>query len=274
MKFQIPLVILFLFYLTNCSRLPKIKLSQFSMDEIGYEVIKDSLKIKFRNPLKCPLRVSAISSDKTIQQKLNINFPVIIDANRDTLLTYWTNKSKDEISIKFAAYMGNPNDSIHIKAINLPFRKGKRYKIIQGYNGRFSHTSNYSKYAVDFNLNKGDTICAVADGFVVGVIEGYSKGGKSKKWRDYGNYITLFHPEMKLYTQYVHLMHKGSLVEVGDYVKSGQVIGLSGKTGQTDVEHLHFNVLKPNNSGMESIPIEFQEGYKGIHLKRGDWVEK
>lgn len=170
--------------------------------------------------------------------------------------------------------MGNPNEPVHKKAINLPFRKGNKYKIIQGYNGSFSHTSEYSKYALDFNLNEGDTICAVSNGYVVGVIEGYSRGGKSKRWRDYGNYITMFHPKMNLYTQYVHLMHNGSFVEVGDYVKSEQAIGLSGKTGQTDVEHLHFNVLKPNNSGMESTRIEFQEGYKGVNLKKGDWVEK
>ena len=274
MKYHRTLVVIFLFFLTNCDQLPKRKLSQFSLKEIGYVVDNDSLKIKFSNPLNCPLRISANSLDKTIQDKLDDNFPVIIDAHKDTLLAYWTDKSKDEISISFSATMGSPKAPIHIKAVSLPFRKGNKYKIIQGYNGSFSHTSEYSKYALDFNLEEGDTICAVADGFVVGVIEGYTKGGKSKKWRDYANFITLFHPEMNLYTQYVHLMHNGSLVEVGDYVKSQQAIGLSGKTGQTDMEHLHLNVLKPNNSGMESVMVEFQEGYRGIDLKRGDWVQK
>lgn len=274
MQYQRTLIIIFLFFLTNCSQLPKMKLSQFTLEEIGYEVVNDSLKIRFRNPLNCPLRITANSSDKTIQEKLDNNFPVIIDALKDTLLAYWTDKSKDEISLSFSATMGNPKDPIHIKAFSLPFRKGNKYKIIQGYNGSFSHTTDYSKYALDFNLNEGDTICAAADGFIVGVIEGYTKGGKSKKWRDYANFITVFHPEMNLYTQYVHLMHNGSFFEVGDYVKSEQAIGLSGKTGQTDTEHLHFNVLEPNNSGMESVQIEFQEGYKGIELKRGDWVQK
>lgn len=69
-------------------------------------------------------------------------------------------------------------------------------------------------------------------------------------------------------------MPNGSLVEVGDYVKSQQAIGLSGKTGQTTIEHLHFNVLRPNKFGMESVQIVFREGYRGIDLKRGDWVHK
>ena len=120
----------------------------------------------------------------------------------------------------------------------------------------------------------GDTVCASADGFVVGVIEGYTKGGKTKKWRDYANYITIFHPEMNLYTQYVHLAHEGSFVDVGDRVTAGQAIGLSGKTGYTDIEHLHFNVLEANNSGMQSTEINFKEGYKGADLKRGNSVER
>ncbi len=274
MKFQFTLIFTFLFCLTNCSRLPVKKLSQSEGKIVEYEVNSDSLKIQINNSLNCPLRISATSSDEVIQEKIGNNFPITIDPNENMELTYWTNKSKDEIPIKFSAIMGNPNDVVREKEINLPFKRGCKYKIIQGYNGSFSHTSEYSKYALDFNLIEGDTICAAADGFVVGVIEDYSKSGKSKKWQDYANFITVFHPEMNLYTQYVHLMYKGSFVEVGDYVKAEQAIGQSGKTGRTDVEHLHFNVLKPNESWMESVKIEFREGYKGIELKKDDWVEK
>ena len=64
------------------------------------------------------------------------------------------------------------------------------------------------------------------------------------------------------------------MVKVGDFVKFGQAIGLSGKTGLTTTEHLHFNVLKPNKSGMESIPIKFKEGYTGNSLKKGQWIKK
>lgn len=128
-------------FLTKCSQLPKEKLSQFRLKEIGYDVENDSLKIKFSNPLNCPLRITASPLGKFIKEQLDDNFPVIIDAHRDTLLTYWTNKSKDELSISFSATMGNPKAPVHIKAISLPFRKGNSYKIIQGYNGSYSHTS-------------------------------------------------------------------------------------------------------------------------------------
>ncbi len=273
MKYRFPIIFLVLILFTNCRSLPK-KLSQASIMKVTYEVKDDSLRIQLSNPLNCPLRYSVSSSDIVIQEILATGFPVILSSVSDTVVTFRTDKSKEEISMKFSATLGNQNARIFVDQINLPFRKDQEYEVIQGYNGSYSHNSEYSKYAIDFNLKIGDTICAAADGYVVGVIEDYIEGGKSKKWRDYANYITIFHPEMNLYTQYVHLMNKGSLVEVGDYVKSEQAIGFSGKTGQTDMEHLHFNVLKPNEIGMESVKIEFKEGYKGSEMKRGDLVKK
>lgn len=274
MKYQLAVFTAILLFLTSCFRLPEKKLSQAGGNIITYEVANDSIKIRISNSLNCPLRISASSPNEAVQKKIGDDFPLTIGAHKKILFTYWTNKSKEEVPIQFSAMMGNPNDSIYKKEINLPFQKGSKFKIIQGYNGSFSHSSEYSRYALDFNLMEGDTVCAAADGFVVGVIEGYIRGGKSKRWRDYANYITIFHPEMNLYTQYVHLMHNGSLVAVGDYVKAEQVIGLSGKTGYTDVEHLHFNVLQPNATGMESTPINFKEGYHGDALTKGDSVKK
>lgn len=274
MKFQLPIFFALLFLFTNCSQLPKTKLSQSGGKIIQYDVVDDSLKIQIDNPLHCPIRISASSSDKILQEKLSKHFPVTATPNKAMVISYWTDRPKEEMPINFSAMMGNPNDSVLKMDMNLPFKKGRQYEVIQGYNGSFSHSSEYSKYALDLNLAEGDTICAAADGFVVGVIEGYTKGGRSKKWQDYANYITIFHPEMNLYTQYVHLMPEGSFVEVGEHVKSGQDIGRSGKTGRTDIEHLHFNVLRANDSGMQSEQIGFKEGYKGADLKRGDSVKR
>jgi murein DD-endopeptidase MepM/ murein hydrolase activator NlpD len=170
--------------------------------------------------------------------------------------------------------MGNPGDVIFLNKLELPFPKNRKYTVIQGYNGSFSHSEEYSKFALDFDLTEGDTICSASDGFVVGVVEGYKYGGNSEKWRDYANFITVFHPEMNIFTQYVHLMHKGSLVEVGDQVRSGQPIGLSGKTGFTTTPHLHFNVLVSGERKLKSIPYEFVEGYKGMDLQAGDLIVK
>lgn len=221
----------------------------------------------------CPLRFYANTSDLQLASQLAENFPALIPPNQDTVFRYRTDKKKEEIQISFSVTMGNPKDSINPKAIKLPFPMGKSYKIIQGYQGSYSHNSDYSRYAIDFSLAEGDTICVVADGVVVGVIEGYKHGGDSEKWRDYANFITVFHPDMNLFTQYVHLMYMGSLVEVGDEVKAGESIALAGKTGFTDIEHLHFNVLRASEDGIVSYPIDFDAGYQGRLLKRGDYVQ-
>ncbi|MFK7784733.1 MAG: M23 family metallopeptidase [Crocinitomicaceae bacterium] len=273
MKFQLIFTILSaLFSLYSCT-MPD-KLSQASLKKVEYYVQNHSLNIEIGNPLMCPLTISAKSPDPTVQKKLDKNFPAAIPPKTDTIISYRTDKSKEEISITFSGAMGDPSNPVRKEEINLPFPEGRTYKIIQGYNGSYSHSSNYSRYAIDFDMKIGDTVCSVANGYVVGVIEGYSKGGKTKKWRDYANFITLFHPEMNVYTQYVHLAHEGSFVEVGDRVVAGQVIGLSGKTGYTDIEHLHFNVLEAVNSGIQSTEISFKEGYKGADLKRGDLVKR
>ncbi len=106
---------------------------------------------------------------------------------------------------------------------------------------------------------------------MVGVIEEYSKGGKDKKWRNYANFVTLFDPESGIYTQYVHLDHMGSLVELGDTVAFGQAIGISGSTGYSTAPHLHFNVLKTVNTGqiMISMPLDSIGNYKVSDLRRG-----
>ena len=160
--------------------------------------------------------------------------------------------------------------------MSLPFCKGKSYKIIQGYNGQYSHYTNYSRYAIDFGLNTNDTICAADDGIVVGVIKDYKIGGDNKKLEEFANYITLYHPHSGLYTQYAHLKYDGSFVKVGDTVHQGQAIALAGMTGFTSIAHLHFNVLVPcpPKDGFKSVPIEFIENYTGNKLKENDVVKK
>jgi len=185
--------------------------------------------------------------------------------------------SSNKLQAFWVACMGDLNRKIdsNIK-MSLPFLKGKSYRIIQGYNGQYSHNTDYSRYAIDFGLQTNDTICAADDGYVVGVIKDYKLGGADKRLEDFANYITLYHPQSGLYTQYVHLKYNGSLVKVGDTVLLGQAIGFAGMTGYTSIAHLHFNVLVPYppKDGFKSIPIEFIEHCIGKNLRINDVVRK
>ncbi|MEL6193290.1 MAG: M23 family metallopeptidase [Bacteroidota bacterium] len=257
--------------LLACSPLPKKKLRQVQLAHT-YDYRNDSLVVSLDNPLPSPLYVKTSSEDSQVQNILKNFSPITLNPFQDSVFAFSLSYTETEPKIRISSTFGNPFDSMTQKALVYPFPKGRKYKIIQGYNGSFSHNSDFSRYAIDFSLKVGDTICAAADGYVVGVIEGYKHGGKDRKWRDYANFITLYHPEMNILTQYVHLVENGSLVEVGDTVNGGDPIGLSGLTGFTSISHLHFNVLSIEPDGSKSIPADFQNGVSGEELKKGIYV--
>ena len=143
---------------------------------------------------------------------------------------------------------------------DLPFENGKSYCLVQGYFSRFSHKE---RAALDFKMKRGTTICAARDGVVIRVKEDGDRGGWNKKYRPYGNNIIIQHADSSR-SGYWHLQKDGALVNVGDTVKKGQPIGLSGKTGYALFPHLHFLVWDFDDKGnWQQMPTRFRTS-KGI----------
>ena len=94
-------------------------------------------------------------------------------------------------------------------------------KVISPYGGKRRHAG------VDLKTKANDEIVAAFDGEVT----------RSGKFYGYGNCIVIKH-SWGLETLYGH--QSKNLVKVGDKVKAGQVIGLTGRTGRATTEHLHF----------------------------------
>lgn len=264
-----PVCVGLLLAMMNCTvkhQLPTEKLSQASFP---FEIRKlnDTTFVKVNNTLFCPIRIGF--SDLQLQY---VSDSVTIPAKTDTTVFFLLPDRPLNPNIS----MGDVKKVIHPDPVmTLPFPKGRTYRIMQGYDGSFSHNDIGSRFAIDFDLQINDTICSADDGYVVGVISDYRYGGKTREWKPFSNFITVYHPDNGLYTQYVHLVQHGAYVKVGDSVTRGQPIGQSGITGYTDEPHLHFNVLRPLAGGQfESIPIEFENGQKGKNLKKGDVVTK
>ena len=283
MKIQIPLASFIVYTLTIISLLfgcktiavlPSVKYSQYEFGK-SFNYNKDTLNIKLDNPLHCPLRVWFFSSDEYLQKEFDKIIPITLNSISDTVLTFVNIPKKIE-QIKFSSRLGDISKRIDTIELDLPFPKNQKFTIIQENSTNFTHNSDWSRYALDFDLKTNDTICSATDGFVVGVVDKYKHAGTGSEWRPYGNFLTIYDPNSGLFTQYVHIVENGSLVKIGDKVNRGQKIALSGNTGQSTEEHLHFSSLVPviNEDGLKSVPIKFAGGIKAIKLKKGDVLKK
>ncbi|HKB43637.1 MAG TPA: M23 family metallopeptidase [Chitinophagaceae bacterium] len=154
------------------------------------------------------------------------------------------------------------DDTSYIYA--LPYENNTSHLLIQGYFSRLSHKE---RAALDFKMKRGTKICAARDGVVVRAKEDGDKGGWNRKYRPYGNVIVIQHADGTR-AGYWHLQYNGALVNVGDTVRKGQLIALSGKTGYTFLPHLHFIVWTFNAKGeWQQVPTHFQTA-KGIKYLR------
>ena len=139
-----------------------------------------------------------------------------------------------------------------------PFKKKDLIKAISHPKAHFAHF----KEAIDFILPGGTILLAPKAGKVVDIKVDSKEGGADPKYNDmkYLNYMTIQHSSGE-FSQYAHLKYKGSLVKLGDEVKQGQPIALSGNTGFTTAPHLHFHIFKLNKTdvGWESLKVRFKE---------------
>ncbi len=138
----------------------------------------------------------------------------------------------------------------------LPFEKGPSRQVIQSYAGRLTHRG-YNRYAVDFAMPEGATVCAAREGTVVDLRESFTTGGKDKKFEDQSNFVSIAHANGTI-GEYHHLQRDGVLVEIGQQVTAGEAIALSGNTGYSTSPHLHFGVYSAANAKhLQSHPITF-----------------
>lgn len=155
-------------------------------------------------------------------------------------------------------------------AYSLPYEKGKSYLLVQAYQAKL--LSHKGEYALDFKMKKGAKICAARGGVVVEVKADSKKGGLKLKYLAEGNHVIIKHDD-GTYGNYWHLKHNGALVNVGDTVNQGQVIGLAGKTGYAAFSHLHFEVTTEFTPGQHQVPTQFTTIKGKRYLKPMHWYK-
>jgi murein DD-endopeptidase MepM/ murein hydrolase activator NlpD len=149
---------------------------------------------------------------------------------------------------------------------SLPFENKKKVFLIQAYDSKMSHKG---ELALDFKVKKKTKICAARDGIVISAREDSDKGGLKPANMSDGNYISIQHYDGSV-AHYWHLIKNGVLVNVGDTITKGRVIGLSGNTGYSAFPHLHFEVVGNGGAGnTKQLATRFYTNKGTVYLRPG-----
>jgi murein DD-endopeptidase MepM/ murein hydrolase activator NlpD len=139
----------------------------------------------------------------------------------------------------------------------LPLQQ-REFRIDQGFGGIFSHNDPQNRYAVDFAADIGTPVLAAREGVVMQVENDFAKAGLNReKYGGRANFIRILHDDGTM-ALYAHLREEGALVRVGQRVRTGQQIGLSGNTGFTTGPHLHFVIQVNRGMKLESLPFRMR----------------
>jgi murein DD-endopeptidase MepM/ murein hydrolase activator NlpD len=190
-----------------------------------------------------------------------------------TKILYKSKPNEKKRAFDFWCVIGDPKKKPVTTLVLPPFLDFKPMRISQGFNGRFSHHSQPSLYAVDIGMPVSTKIVAVKKGVVISTKDDYAVAGVSSPFFfDKANYIDIMHDD-GTYAIYAHLLLGGVKVKKGQMVEAGQVIGLSGNTGYSTGPHLHFAIRHNSNGRTKSIPFKFSQPNKNpIEPKRGVWL--
>lgn len=156
-----------------------------------------------------------------------------------------------------------------VGAYRYPWTAGETRKVAQGNNNAAGSHNGSQAYAFDFTMASGTQVRAARAGTVEWLQQGqatsYDPGkpttatntpfpnGSLQNW---GNAVRLRHAG-GFTSWYFHLQTNGVSVRVGDTVRRGQAIALSGNTGRSSGPHLHFQVQADSSDWGLSVPIGF-----------------
>ncbi len=150
----------------------------------------------------------------------------------------------------------------------LPYEPGSSHLLVQAYHSKLSHRG---EYALDFKMKTGSKVCAARDGVVTSTREDSDKGGLKDEYLGEGNHIIILHAD-RSQAMYWHLKKDGVVVNVGDTVRAGQLIGYSGNTGYSAFPHLHFEVNAYTGTGnFEQVPTRFYTNSGIRYLRPGKY---
>lgn len=147
----------------------------------------------------------------------------------------------------------------------VPWPDGLTFMLTQVSDGRVtSHFTKARLHAVDIGMPPGTPVLAARDGVVEALEERHGASADEEPLSYEGNFVRVRHDDGTA-AIYAHLAHRSIVVGIGGSVQAGQLLGLSGASGDVTEPHLHFAVtrLEQNSSGWReevSLPVKFYIG--------------
>jgi murein DD-endopeptidase MepM/ murein hydrolase activator NlpD len=160
-------------------------------------------------------------------------------------------------SLQLQAVPGDPTARPEDVDYQLPI-EGDRWRIGQGWNGRFSHTAPDARHAIDIAADEGTPVLAAREGVVMQIADDFRGAGLDlEKFGARANFVRILHADGSM-ALYAHLQPETAQVRPGARVRAGQVIGAVGNTGFSTGPHLHFVVQVNRGLRLESVPFRLQ----------------
>lgn len=157
-----------------------------------------------------------------------------------------------------------------LEGLIVPFNHNGHIEISQGYDGPYSHKAfEYLnnlldfRFCVDFKKEAGTEITSPTNGRVSMYLdcfdEVYRGNDPQKGFKIRTNQIVIQRSD-GIYVLMSHLEKGSVLVKHKQYVKQGETIARSGKSGWIgNTEHIHFQAFTFNGNDMSTLPVRFED---------------
>lgn len=177
-------------------------------------------------------------------------------------------------SLQYCYNIGSPLAVHDPKTVYLPpFAMHTQFQITQAFGGKFSHTGEQNRYAVDIAMPVDTPIHAARSGVVIEVNNDFFKNGLTQAYKSRANSVRILHEDGSM-AIYAHLALEKAEVYPGLKVSAGQLIGYSGNTGYSTGPHLHFAVQLNQGMKLVSIPFKINSASGVSEPIAGKWLER
>lgn len=223
---------------------------------VQYEQIGETLMVSAQNHSIRAVSLSVSVNQQVIQNGHQATFEIAPQTS--TTLGQYTIDHGNGQTLKISSQwvygrLNTPHEHQYLYA--LPYKRNTRATVSQTCQGQLSH---HDSNALDFAMPEGTEFFAIRDGVVIEVIEHFYQNGNTRAYADFSNLVRVEHNDGSI-SSYYHLQQYGVLVEVGQRVSQGDLLGYSGNTGFSTGPHLHVEVNKSTGfNHIESIAVQFK----------------